>query len=60
MEILLDEIGYRAQGEHQVNERRDQGQKDLENKDVGQRDPTQNAFAGEYSTMLPYRLQDSE
>ena len=36
------------------------GSKNLEYDDVGQRDPTEHAFAGKDGAMFPNRLQNSE
>ena len=43
MEVLVDEVVDDAGDEHQVDERRDQRQQDLEDEDVGQREQAHGA-----------------
>src|SRR5437899_6270796 len=60
MEIFLDEVPARAQCEHDVNQRGNQGKQDLENYDIGQSYESQDALAREDSAVLPHRLQNAE
>ena len=60
MKIFLDPIPDHSDHEHHVNKRRDQRKQDLEDEDVGKRDPSQDAFARENAFVLEDGLQDSE
>src|ERR1035438_6882705 len=60
VEVFLNEVPDRAYGKHHVDEGRDQGQKNLEDQDVGKRDESQGTLASEDVAMLPDRLKNSE
>src|SRR3984957_17367277 len=60
MEMFLDEIPDRADGEHDIDERGNQRQQNLENKNVGKRYESQRPLARENSPMLVHRLQNAE
>ena len=60
MKVVLYEVPDRADDEHHVDEGRDQRQQDLKDEDVGERDQTESAFAGENIAMLPDGLKNSE
>src|ERR1035438_10015955 len=60
VEVFLNEVPDRAYGKHHVDEGRDQRQKNLEDQDVGESDPAEDAFARDYVAMLPDGLKNSE
>ncbi len=60
MEVLVDEVVDDAGDEHEVDERRDERQKDLEDEDVGQCEEAHGAVLANGATMLADRLQDAE
>ncbi len=43
MEVLVDEVVHDAGDEHQVDQRRDQRQQDLEDQNIGQREQAHGA-----------------
>ena len=60
MEMFLDEIPDRRHGEHDVDERRNQRQQNLEDHNVRQRHPSEYTLTGEDSAMLVHGLQNAE
>ncbi len=60
MEVFLHEIVQRPDDEHHVDKGRHQRQQYLEDGDVGQRHPTQRAFALHRRLVFPNRLHDAE
>jgi hypothetical protein len=60
MKVFLDEIPKGAEGEHDIDERRDQRQQNLEDHNIRQSHKTQHTFAGEHPTVFVHRLQNSK
>ncbi len=60
MEVLVDEVVRDTGDKHQVDQRRDERQKDLEDEDVRQGKEAHGAVLAEGSTVLEDRLQDAE
>src|SRR6266853_795393 len=60
MKVLLNEIPDDSGGKHEVDKGRDEGKKNLEDKDIGKGYESQCAFSRENSTMFEDGLQNSE
>src|ERR1039458_8151 len=58
--VLVDEVDGGAGDEHDVDERRNQRQQDLEDDHVGYRDPAESSFLLHRRAVLPHRLHDAE
>ena len=58
--VAVDEVVDDAGHEHEVDERRDQRQKHLEDEDVGQREQAHRLVADEGGAMFPDRLQSAK
>src|SRR5215469_7908107 len=60
VEVLVDEVVDDAGEEHDVDERGEQREEDLEDEDVGKGEEAHGAVAGDGSAVLEDGLQDSE
>ena len=60
VEVAIDEVVDDADDEHEVDERGDQRQKDLEDDDVGQGEETHGAVLGDGAAVFEDGLQDAE
>ena len=58
--VAIDEVVDDAGHEHDVDERRNQRQKHLEDENVGQGEQAHGLVADEGGAMFPHRLQDAE
>ena len=60
MEVLVDEVVDDAGDKHQVDQRRDQGQQDLEDEDIGQGEEAHGAVLADGALVLEDGLKDAE
>ena len=60
VEVLVDEVMDDAGEEHEVDQRREEGQQDLEDEDVGQGEEAHGAVVGDGATVLEDGLQNAE
>ena len=60
VEVLVDEVVDDAGDEHEVDERREERQQDLEDEDVGQGEEAHGAVLGDGAAVLEDGLQDAE
>ena len=60
MEVLVDQVVDHAADEHHVDQRRDQGQQDLEDQDIGQGKQAHGAVPADGASAFEDRLEDTE